>query len=108
MNKKIEEFDFENSTISDLLMLCGEVQTKEEAQRVIERYKTVNEHAEKNLGYIFGYLGQKERERLYNLFPVNHPVFGSAFGRGYNPTPEECFEKGKQSVVDEVNGGKKK
>ena len=92
--KKIEDFDFLNGTISSLLDLCLKADTKQEANRIIERYKAVNEHAEQNLGYIFGYCGEKEREKLYRLFIVNHPVFGSGFGRGKDPTTKEAFDKG--------------
>ena len=100
--EEIEKFDFMSATVSALGDLCVKATSKEEAKRIIERYKTVNEFAEQNLGYIFGYYGEETRARLYRLFPVNHPIFGSGFGRGNEPTPAEAFQKGK-----DVTEGKK-
>ena len=94
IKEEIENYDFENGAISNLLDLCCKAKTQEDATRLIERYRAVNQYADKNLGYIFGYCGTETRNRLYNLFPVNHPIFGSGFGRGQDPTAKEAFDKG--------------
>lgn len=51
-----------------------------------------------NIGYLMGYYGPEERERVYGLFPqATHPVFGHDFGRdGADPTPEEAFTAEKK------------
>ena len=52
-----------------------------------------------NLGYILGYYGQKTREFWYKHLPdVSHPVFGTGFGRGSDPTSEKAFEMGQKSA----------
>ena len=81
---KIKNFDFvNNSTIANLLDLCLEAKTKEEALLIITRYCAVNKYAMQNLGYIFGYCNEADRKKLYSLFQVAHPIFGSGFGRVY-------------------------
>jgi len=84
-------------TMRDVLEACSGCQTKEEADEVLRRCKEDNpQYAEQNIGYMLGYLGKDERERLYPLFSTcNHPIFGSDFGRGYEPTTKEAFEAGK-------------
>jgi hypothetical protein len=80
--KEIEDFDFTKGTISTMLDLCIRVETNEDATRIIERYKAVNEYAEQNLGYIFGYIKpESRRNKLYKLFTVTHPIFGESFGK---------------------------
>lgn len=71
--------------ISEVLSICSKCDTKEEAVEVLKEYEEICESPEiarKNLGYIFGYSGSEERKKLYSLFPLNHPIFGSVFGRG--------------------------
>lgn len=86
-------------TIGDILRRCLKCTTVEEAVVFLKEYE---EHvgdkdlAWKNLGYVFGYLDNEERERMYQLFPVNHPFFGPGFGRGKDPTPQEAFDAGKK------------
>ena len=85
-------------TIGNLLDACAECKTQAEANGVLRRAKEDNpEYAEQNIGYILGYLSPNERERLYSLFSkCNHPIFGSSFGRGKDPSPEEVFEMGRK------------
>jgi hypothetical protein len=53
------------------------------------------ETARSNVGYILGYYSDETMKLWYaNLPDVNHPVFGSGFGRGKEVTPEEAFAKG--------------
>lgn len=81
---KFDNIDFEKLDIGGIIGLCLECKTKEDAKKVMEQYEKycdTPEIAYKNLGYIFGYAMDEERRRLYSLFPVNHPIFGSDFGR---------------------------
>ena len=82
--QEIEDYDFDGGDVGSLLSLCVKCRTSDEASRVLERYRAINEFADKNLGYMFGYCASTERKRLYKLFPVAHPVFGARFGRDGN------------------------
>jgi hypothetical protein len=80
--KEIETFDFANRAIGDYLSLCLKCKTKEEAELFLVKYRKIEpEYADQNLGYVFGYCSAEDRTKLYKLFPVNHPIFGSVFGR---------------------------
>lgn len=66
-------------TIGKLLDTALACETKEEAERMLFDYRTENpEHADANLGYVFGYVEPPERRAaLYALFEgIEHPVFG--------------------------------
>lgn len=92
-----EKIDFVRIDVGQLIALCLKCNTKEEAKQVLEQYENYcdsPEIARENLGYIFGYCLKEEREKLYRLFPVSHPVFGEGFGRGKDLSPEEAFKKG--------------
>lgn len=53
-------------------------------------------YTDTNLGYILGYFDAQTYERWFKLLPdVVHPFFGPKFGRGYNPTPKEAFDAGR-------------
>ena len=78
---EIMGFDFENRNIEEYISLCLKCET-EEATLFLENYRKIEpEFADKNLGYIFGYCSSEDRKKLYKLFPVVHPIFGSGFGR---------------------------
>lgn len=80
MNRK-SVFDLD---ISGIINVCLSCKTKEEAKEILkeyEQYCDTPEIAHSNLGYIFGYCGAEDRKRLYDSFPVSHPIFGSGFGR---------------------------
>jgi hypothetical protein len=71
------------------------ITTKDEADVFVAEYSKVNEHATANIGYMLGYLGEEERERVARLFTeCSHPIFGHNFGRGATPTTEAAFEAG--------------
>ena len=77
---EISKFKWQN--IGELITLCKKCQTKEEADYLIRCYKRIcPEYWEQNLGYIFGYCNDENRKKLYSLFSVIHPIFGSGFGR---------------------------
>lgn len=82
IDEEIEKFDF-NQGIWAMLSLCCKITTPEQAKRLLERYRVFEpKFADENLGYILGYVEPpEERQRLYKLFPVNHPIFGAKFGR---------------------------
>jgi len=92
-----ENIDFEGMDIEQLITLCLNCNTKDEARQVLEQYEKYcdsPEIARRNLGYIFGYCGKEDREKLYRLFPVSHPIFGEGFGRGKELKPEEILKMG--------------
>lgn len=82
LQDEIENFDF-NRGIWEFLTLATKIETEEDAKRLLERYRAFEpRYADQNLGYIFGYVEPPSaREKLYKLFPVNHPIFGATFGR---------------------------
>lgn len=47
------------------------------------------EIADKNIGYSAGYYSKEIADSIWDLFEVNHPVFGTK-----QPTPKEAFEMG--------------
>lgn len=94
---KFGDIDFTKLDIGKIIKLCLDCETKEDASEVLRQYGKycdTPEIAHKNLGYIFGYCDSEDR-KLYALFPVNHPIFGSEFGRGIDPSPEDAFKTGK-------------
>ena len=85
-------------TIRDLLDAVVACKTQDEADAVLAKAKEDNpQHAEENIGYLLGYLDRDTLYRVARLFATcNHPVFGTDFGRGQEPSPEEAFEMGKR------------
>jgi len=82
-------------TMGDLMKAIQSVQTREDADALVTAYSAINENAPDNIGYMLGYLGAEERERVARLFTqCSHPVFGHNFGRGATPTAEAAFEAG--------------
>ena len=58
-------------------------QKPEEAERVIKT----------NLGYMAGYYGKEEAQKVKDLFGAVHPIFGDTTVK--SPTPEEAFAAGQ-------------
>ncbi len=88
--------------ISNILSACLKCESKEQANELLEQYEKycdTPDIAHGNLGYIFGYCDTEGRNKLYKLFPVNHPIFGSGFGRGKDITSKEAFEIGKNDKI---------
>jgi hypothetical protein len=46
--------------------------------------------AKSNIGYLAGYYSVETRNRIFNLFSTEHPIFGTK-----DPTPKDAFEAGK-------------
>lgn len=84
-------------------------ETKEQAEKwmlaEIERYYSLPDfsggegEARKiilcNIGYMAGYYGQAEQEKIYNLFGAEHPIFGKPADM-VKVTPEQAFQAGKK------------
>lgn len=88
-------YNFKQMNLSDLLTACLKCETKEEARELLEQYEKycdTPELARRHIGHIIGYCESENRVKLYKIFPVNHPVLGSDFGRGKIITPEESLE----------------
>jgi len=98
--KAIEKFgdiDFSKFNIGGLISLCLRCETKEDADEILrqyEKYCDTQEIVHSNLGYIFGYTNEEDRKKLYSLFPVSHPIFGTAFGRLGDVFPEDAIKAG--------------
>lgn len=108
MRKKFKNIKFDKMKTFDIISLSLECDTKEEALEIIkqyEKYCDTPEIAHINLGYLFGYCNEDDRKKLYSLFPVSHPIFGSKFGRGYEPTPIEAVNEGFKIVKRMVKEG---
>ena len=81
---KKDKIYFTGMNIGDILNRCLACETVEEAEIILYQYEDycdTKEIAHRNLGYIFGYCNLEDREKLYRLFPVSHPIFGAGFGR---------------------------
>lgn len=85
----------ELATTGDLIDAVAAVRSGPEAQEFLRAYRAVNPHAGENVGYVTGYLGREDADRIMALFGVCHPVFGTS-----HPTPEEAFEAGRRIMAD--------
>ena len=96
----------EKPQASDFYDSCALVTTKDEAGRyfkklvdfVVENYDQDRIEVEKiqrsNIGYYAGYLDRETQLRIYDLFDVDHPIFGRK-----QPTADEAFQMGKDSAA---------
>lgn len=64
--------------------------TPDEAQAFMAAYRSVNPHADVNIGYLSGYYSQSEARRIREWFGVTHPIFGHT-----EPSAEQAFEAGR-------------
>ena len=76
-------------TIGELTDAIGKIETREEAEDFMREYRSENEFADANIGYLTGYFSMEKMMKLQDLFSVVHPVFGSKV-----PTQKEAFEAG--------------
>lgn len=71
----------------------GNITTKEEAAEFLRLTKEENpEHAEANIGYLFGYLSRPRWKELSELFGIKHPIFGD----NYDLTDDEILKMGME------------
>ncbi len=107
---KFGDIDFTKLSIGQIVSLCLNCDTKEDANEFLMRYEKCFDDpvvARNNLGYMFGYYDPEDRKKLYALFPVNHPMFGHGFGRGDDISGEEAFKMGEM-MGEEIRQGMKK
>ena len=79
-------------TIGDLMTHgIDACETREEAEEFMKAYSAENPHAYANIGYLAGYYGQKDMDRILDWFQTAHPIFGRS-----HPTPEEAFAAGQK------------
>ena len=63
-------------TIRDLMDAMFKIDHAEHAAYFMAEYRKVNPHADKNVGYLIGYVEPAERRQaMYALFMVKHPIF---------------------------------
>ena len=71
-------------------------------QRNMKHFGESREEAEENvkynLGYYAGYYDTETMVRVQRLFDCAHPTFGKIESTDDLPTPEECFQSGKDSA----------
>ncbi len=83
-------------TVGTLLDTACACETKDDAARMLDDYRLENpEHADENLGYIFGYVEPpKRRAALYALFEgIQHPVFGGDAMASDKATPASPMDE---------------
>lgn len=85
----------------ELLDKLVQIQTKEEAQQFLNLYEKENPHARINIGYAAGYLSKEQREKVYNLFGVDHPFLRE------DMSFEEIIAVGKKLAEDTKKYGAK-
>lgn len=74
---ELENIEFYNKRIEDMLNLCLKCNSKEEAVKVLRQYEEFIgsvKIAHINLGYIFEYASEENKKKLYSLFPVEQPI----------------------------------
>ena len=87
MDEKVEsgkfgKIEFEGMEIGRMIDLFLECETQEDVDGILGQYMKycdTPEIARGNLGYIFGYANEENRKKLYLMFPVTHPIFGTHF-----------------------------
>lgn len=83
--------DKEIVTIEHAMNALRDITTKEEAAEFLRLSRAENpEHADANIGYLFGYFNRDRWKELSELFGILHPVFGDR----YNMTDDEIFQNG--------------
>lgn len=63
-------------TNGDLISAIGKIVTLEEAQEFLTLAMAENPHAKANIGYLAGYFDNEQKHRIFDLFGVEHPIFG--------------------------------
>lgn len=82
-------------TIGDIMNVMKEIcQTndKDLANKFMAEVIKFNPlHGKYNIGYLTGYFGHAEADKMRELFDVSHPIFGRK-----NPTVEEAYAMGEK------------
>jgi len=65
------------ATVGELLDAAVKAMEDGEAGRFLDEYRAINEFADANLGYVFGYLSEPVRSQVYAAYGVKHPIFGA-------------------------------
>ncbi len=63
-------------TIGELLSAADAAERAGRAQEFLTAYRAHTPHADGNLGYIIGYMGDEDRARMYAAYALVHPIFG--------------------------------
>ncbi len=102
------EFNSKSDISSDLLKITTEYEAKKYLDDYTEFIRFTNENtksrddarniAKGNIGYLAGYLTEKDRARIEELFGVEHPILGSIAEMGI-PTADESFQCGLQGIT---------
>lgn len=93
-----------NPTVGQIYGTCTLVETKEQAAAYFEKIvkymvdssgddeglHKAKYIARENIGYYAGYFDQQTRDRVYDLFETDHPVFGREC-----PTVNQAFAMGE-------------
>ena len=78
-------------TIGDLCEEMEKIDNREDAQAFLAAARASNpEHADHNVGYLFGYLSHAKWVLLSEWMGIEHPFFG----KRYDLTPDEIFQMG--------------
>lgn len=91
------------ATLGDIMNAVVAVKTQAEADQFLEAYRSINAHADDNIGYLLGYLSREEATRLFTLFRTPHPMLSGP--GGYDSSPREAFETGMNLGGDGEEGG---
>ena len=71
-------------------LILKEDNPEEKAQEFMNIYRSENQYADENIGYMSGYYSAETMKRIQEVFVVRHPIFGN-----FIPSAEEAFEAGK-------------
>jgi hypothetical protein len=85
----------ELTTIGDLMRDGMEkCETPEEAQEFMKLYRSENQHADQNIGYLTGYYDPEKMLEMQKFFGVAHPIFGNS-----QPTNGEALAAGMLAAM---------
>ena len=77
-------------TYGDVTDALAGLSSAEEAVDFMRQYRAVQPHADTNVGYLTGYFGAADAQRLRQWCGVQHPIFGST-----TPTVQEALTAGQ-------------
>lgn len=65
-------------TFGELLDAANQAERDGKAAEFLAAYRAYAEHADENLGYLIGYMGDEDRQRMYAAYGIKHPIFGAS------------------------------